>query len=94
MLRASPGISTKSDDERLKVGLLTILALVHLTFKNVAAVPREANREQKSLCPVITSSSASTSFSICLKALGISSAEGVISSELAPTELNIPFSQF
>jgi hypothetical protein len=93
MLRASPGILTKSDGDRLKFGLFTILACVHPTFKNVAAVPREANRAQKSLCPVITSSSASTSFSICSKAFGISSAEGAISSELAPTELNIPFNR-
>jgi hypothetical protein len=93
MLRASPGILTKSDGNRLKVRLFTILACVHLAFKNenVAVVPREANRAQKSSCPVITSLSASTSFSICSKALGISSAKGAISSELAPTELNIPF---
>jgi hypothetical protein len=43
---------------------------VHPAFKNVAVVPQEANRAQKSLCPVITSSSASSSFSICSKALG------------------------
>jgi hypothetical protein len=67
---------------------------VHTALKNAAVVPREANRAQKSLCPVITSSSASTSFSMCSKALRISSVEGAISSELAPTELNIPFSRF
>jgi hypothetical protein len=91
MLQASPGILTKSDGDRLKFGLFTIFACVHPAFKNVVAVPREANRAQKSPCLVITSSSASTSFSICSKALGISSAEGAISSKLAPTELNIPF---
>jgi Mn2+/Fe2+ NRAMP family transporter len=93
MLRASPGISTRSDDERLKVGLLTVLACVHSALKNAAVVPREANRAHKSSCPVITSSSASTSFSICSKAFGIPSTEGATSSELAPTELNVPFSQ-
>jgi hypothetical protein len=86
-------MSTKSDVERLKVGLITILAWLHPTFINAATVPREATRAQKSLCPVITSSRASTSFSICSKARGISSAEGIISSEAAPTELNIPFSR-
>jgi hypothetical protein len=93
MLRASAGILTKYDGDRLKFGLFTILACVHLAFKNAAVVPREANRAQKSPCPVITLSSASTSFSICSKALGLSSAEGAISSELAPTELNIPFNR-
>jgi hypothetical protein len=66
---------------------------LHPTFINVAVVPREATRAQKSLCPVITSSRASTSFSICSKVLGISSAEGFISLEVAPTELNIPFNR-
>jgi hypothetical protein len=94
MLWASAGISTKSDVERLKVGLLTVFAWVHPAFKNATVVPREANRAHKSLCPVITSSRASTSFSICSKALGISLAEGPISSEVAPTELNIHFSRF
>jgi hypothetical protein len=60
---------------------------------NAAAVPREATRAQKSLCPVMTSSRASTSFSICLRALGISSIEGVISSDAALTELNIAFNR-
>jgi hypothetical protein len=87
MLRASAGISTKSDVERLNVGLLTILVWLHSAFINAAAVPREATRSQKSLCPVITSSRASTSFSICSKAPVIYSAEGIISSEAAPTEL-------
>jgi hypothetical protein len=93
MLRASPGILTKSDGDRLKFGLFTILACVHLAFKNAVAVPQEAKRAQKSPCSVITSSNASTSFSICSKVFGISSAEGAISSELAPIELKIPFNQ-
>jgi hypothetical protein len=94
MLRASvvPNLGNKSDVERLKVGLLTVLAWLHLAYINVAAVPREATRAQNSPCSVITSSRGSTSFSICSKAPGISSAEGIISSEVAPTELNIPFS--
>jgi hypothetical protein len=93
MLRASPGILIKSDGDRLKFVLFTILACMHPTFKNAAAMPQEANRAQKSPCPIITSTSASTSFSICSKDFGISSAEGAISSELAPTELNIPFNR-
>jgi hypothetical protein len=93
MLRASARISTKSDVERLKVSLLTVLAWLHPAFINVAAVPREATRAQKSPCPVITSSRASTLFSICSKAPGISLAEGLISLEAAPTELKIPFSR-
>jgi hypothetical protein len=64
MLRDSLGTSIKSDGDRLKVGLFTVLACVQPAFKNAAAVPREGNRAQKSLCPVITSSNASTSFSI------------------------------
>jgi hypothetical protein len=62
-------------------------------FQNVAAMTQEANRAQKSPCPVITSSSALTSSSICSKALGIFSAEGAISAEVALTELNIPFNR-
>jgi hypothetical protein len=91
MLRASARMSTKSDVERLKVGLLTVLAWLHPAFINAAVVPREATRAQKSSCRVITSSRASTSFSICPKVPGISSAEGIISLEVAQTELNIPF---
>ena len=93
ILQASPGILTKSDGDRLKFGLFTVLACVHPAFKNAAAVPWEANRAQKSPCPVITSSSVSTSFSMCLKVSDISSVEGAISSELAPTELKIPFNR-
>jgi hypothetical protein len=91
ILRASRGILIKSDGDRLKVGLFTVFACVHPAFKNAAVVPREANRAQKSPCLVITSSRASTSFLMCLKVSDISSAEGEISSELAPTELKIPF---
>ena len=94
MLRASAGISIISDVKRLKVGLLTTLAWVHPAFINAAAVPREATKAHKSPCPLITSSRASNLFSICSKALGMSSAEGVISSVAAPTELKIPFSRF
>jgi hypothetical protein len=51
MLRASPRILTKSNGDRLKFGLFTILACVHPALKNVAAMSREANRAQKSPCP-------------------------------------------
>ena len=64
MLWASLGISTKSVGDRLKVGLFTIFVCVQLAFRNVAAVPREASRAQKSPCPAITSSSASTAFNV------------------------------
>jgi hypothetical protein len=87
MLRASLGISTKSVEDRLKVGLFTIFACVQPAFRNAAAVPREASRAQKSPCPAITSSSASTSPSMCSKVLDMFSAEGVNFSALAPTEL-------
>jgi hypothetical protein len=80
MLRASLGISIKSDGNRVKVGLFTVFACVHPAFKNAAAVTREASKAQKSPCPTITSSSASTSFSICLKIFDMSSDEGAISS--------------
>jgi hypothetical protein len=93
ILRASPGILIKSDGDKLKVGLFTVFACVQPAFKNAAAVTREANRAQKSMCPVITSSRASTSFSIWLKVSDISSAEGAISSELVPTELKIAFNR-
>jgi hypothetical protein len=91
ILRASPGILIRSDDNKLKVGLFTVFACVHPAFKNAAVVPREASRAQKSPCPAITSSSASTLFSMRLKVSDISLAEGAISSELAPTELKTPF---
>jgi hypothetical protein len=60
MLRASLGISTKSVEDRLKVGLFTIFVCVQPAFINATAVPREASRAQKSPCLAITSSSAST----------------------------------
>jgi hypothetical protein len=69
MLRAILGMSTKSDVDRLKFGLFKFFACVQPTFKNAAAVPREARRAQKSPCPAITSSSASISPSTCLKVL-------------------------
>jgi hypothetical protein len=64
MLRASLRISTKSVEDRLKVGLFTIFACVQPAFRNPAALPREASRAQKSPCPAITSSSASTAFNV------------------------------
>jgi hypothetical protein len=60
---------------------------------NATVVPREGSRAQKSQCPAITSSSASTLPSMCSKVLGIFSAEGVNSSELATTELKTLFSR-
>jgi hypothetical protein len=93
MPRASLGISTKSVEDRLKVGLFTIFACVQPAFRNVAAVPREASRAQKSPCPAITSSSTSTSPSMCSKVLDMFSAEGVNFSALAPTELKTFFNR-
>jgi hypothetical protein len=87
MLQAILGMSTKSDANRLKFGLFKFFVCVQPAFKNVAAVPREASRAQKSPCPAITSPSASTSPSICSKVLDKFSAEGVNFSVLAPTEL-------
>jgi hypothetical protein len=91
ILRTSLGISTKSIGDRLKVALFTVLPCVQLAFRNATTMPREASRAQKSPCPAITSSSASTSPSMCSKVFGISSVEGVNSSELAPTELKTLF---
>jgi hypothetical protein len=85
MLRASLEISIKSDGDKLKVGLFTVFTCVQLVFRNTAAVPREASKVHKSPCPAITSSSASTSFSICFKVFGMSSDEGEKFSELALT---------
>jgi hypothetical protein len=93
MLRASLGMSTKSIGDRLKVGLFTIFSCVQPAFINATVVPREASKAQKSPCLDITSSSASTSPSMCSKVFGISSAEGVNSSELAPTELKTLFNR-
>jgi hypothetical protein len=56
-------------------------------------MPREATSTQKSPWTVITSSRTSTSFSILPRAPRISSAERLTSSDLAPTELKIPFSR-
>jgi hypothetical protein len=91
MLGASTGISTKSDGDRPKFGLLTALTWLHPVFMKATVVPREATSAQKSLWPVMTSSRTSTSFSICSSVLGISSKEGVTYSDAAPTESNIPF---
>jgi hypothetical protein len=86
MLRAKLGISTKSAADKLKFGLFTIFPCVQPAFRKAIAVPREATRAQKSACPPITSSRASTSPSICSKVLGRFSAEGENFSELAPIE--------
>jgi hypothetical protein len=86
MLRARLGMSIKSASDKLKFGLLTIFSCVQPAFKKAAAVPQEASRAQKSACPAITSSSASTSPSMYSKVLGRFSAEGVNLSELAPIE--------
>jgi hypothetical protein len=91
MLRASLGMSTKSVEDKLKVGQLTIFSCVQPVFRNATAVPREASSAQKSLCPAIISSSASTSPSMCSKVLDMFSAEGVNFSALAPTELKTFF---
>jgi hypothetical protein len=91
--QASVGISTRSDGDRPKFGLFMTLTWLHPAFMNAASMPREATRAQKSLCLVMTSSRASTSFSICLRAPGISSIEGVIYLDADPTELNIPFNR-
>jgi hypothetical protein len=93
MLCASLGMSTKSIEIRLKVGLLTIFLCVQPAFRNAAAVPREASRAQKSPCPAITSSSASTSPSMCSKVIDMFSDEGVNFSALAPTELKTIFNR-
>jgi hypothetical protein len=87
MLQASTGVSTKSDGDRPKFGLLMALTWLHLAFRKAAVVTREATSAQKSPWPVMTSSRTSTSFSICSRALGISSKEGVTSLDAAPIEL-------
>jgi hypothetical protein len=92
MVRALAGISTRLDGERLKFGLLTTLIWLHLALMKAASVPREATSAQKSPCPVITSSKTSTSFSTHPRALGISSAERLTSSDTTPTEFKIPLS--
>jgi hypothetical protein len=85
------GMSSKSDGDRLKFGLFTIFVCVQPAFRNAAAVPREASRAQKSPCPAITLSSASTLPSMCSKVLDMFSAKGVNFSELTPTELKKTF---
>jgi hypothetical protein len=87
ILWARLGISTRSAGDRLKFGLFTIFPCVQPAFIKARTVPREANRAQKSPCPAITLSSASTSLSICSKVLGKSSTEGSNFSELTHTEL-------
>jgi hypothetical protein len=67
ILRARLGISIKSAGDKLKFGLVTIFPCVQPDFIKATAVPREASRAQKSACPAITSSSASTSPSMCSK---------------------------
>jgi hypothetical protein len=81
------GISIKSAGDKLKFGLLTIFPCVQPDFMKATVVPREASRAQKSPCPAITSSRASTSPLMCSKVPGRSSIEGLNFSELAPTEL-------
>jgi hypothetical protein len=92
MLQARLGISTRSAGDKLKLGLLTIFPGVQPNFRKAIAVPREATRAQKSPCPAIISSRASTSPLICSKAPGRSSVEGLNFSQLAPTKLKICFS--
>jgi hypothetical protein len=86
MLRARLGMSIKSAGDKLKFGLLTIFPCVQPAFRKAVAVHREAKRAQKSACPAITSSSASTLPSIYSKVLGRFSTEGVNLSELAQIE--------
>jgi hypothetical protein len=93
MLWAILGMSTKSDADRLKFGLFKFFVCVQLAFKNDAAIPREDSRAQKSPCPAITSSSASTSPSICSNVLDMFSTKGVNFSALAPTKLKTFFSR-
>jgi hypothetical protein len=93
MLRERLGISTRSAGDKLKLGLLTIFPCVQPDFRKATVVPLEAIRAQKSPCLAIISSRASTSPSICSKAPGRFSVEGLNFSQLAPTELKICFSR-
>jgi hypothetical protein len=86
MLRARLGISSRIAGDRLKLGLLIIFPCSQPDFKNATVVPREATRAQKSSCLAITSSRSSISPSMCPKAPGRSSAEGINFSLLPPTE--------
>jgi hypothetical protein len=70
ILRIRLGISIKSIGDKLNIGLLTIFPCSQPDFIKAKAVPREVSRAQKSACPPITSSSASTSPSICSKVSG------------------------
>jgi hypothetical protein len=79
-------MSTKSAGDKLKFGLFTIFPCVQPAFRKAVVVAQEASRAQKSACPTITSSSASTSPSMYSRVLGRFSAEGVNVSELAPIE--------
>jgi hypothetical protein len=72
---------------------LTALAWLHLAFMKAATIPREAISAQKSPWPVMTSSRTSTYFSIHSSTPGISLAERLASSDMAPTELKILFSR-
>jgi hypothetical protein len=94
ILRARLGISIKFASDKLKFGLLTIFPCVQPDFIKATAVPREASRAQKSACPTITSSSASTSPSMCSKVSGRFSTKGLNFSALAPTELKTCFSRY
>jgi hypothetical protein len=53
-------MSVKYAGDRLKFGLFTIFPCVQPVFMKATVVPREASRAQKSPCPAITSSRAST----------------------------------
>jgi hypothetical protein len=94
MLRARLGISIRSTGDKLKFGLLTIFPCVQLVFIKATTVPREASKAQKSSCPAITLSRASTSPSMCSKVPDRFSTEGSNFSELAPTELKTCFSHY
>jgi hypothetical protein len=77
---------SRSDGDKLKLGLLITFPCSQPDFRKATTVPREATRAQKSPCPAITSSRSSISPSICSKALGRSSVEGINFLLLAPTE--------
>jgi hypothetical protein len=93
MLQASLGISIKSDGDRLKVGLFTVFACVQPAFKNAAAVPREASKAHIHHARLSLHQVHQLHFQYVLNAYGMSSDEGVISSELAPTELKTSFNR-
>jgi hypothetical protein len=77
---------SKSAGDKLKFGLLITFPCSQPDFRKATAVPREATRAQKSPCLAITSSRSSISPSICSKAPGRSSDEGLNFSFQAPTE--------